>query len=117
MHKSCAARVPIRVGTMRMDRHKNHYSYEMTAWLKDRGTMPEYVGPGQSSHYQVGSLETVMYPNNRRVVACLQHANAPKVFWGDAWLHVVNVISSLTKRPEDTQKPTNFGTMPPKTKC
>ena len=65
MHKSCAARVPICVGTMSMDRQGNHYLGEMSAWLKDRGTILEFVGQEASSHYQVGSLETVMYPNYR----------------------------------------------------
>jgi hypothetical protein len=103
MHKSCAKRPAIRIGHMRMDRHRSHVDKDVTNYLKDRGTKPEFVGPGASSHYQAGSLETVMYPNARRVIACMQHANAPKMMWGDAWLHIVNVISNLTKRPGDSQ--------------
>jgi hypothetical protein len=38
-----------------------------------------------------------MYPNNRRVVATLASANAPRVFWADAYKHQVNVVGNLTK--------------------
>jgi hypothetical protein len=88
-----------------MDRLPNHHDRPTQAYLKDRGTKPEFVGPGMASHYQAGSLETVNYPNNRHVVAAMQYANAPRMTWGNAWLHVVNTISNLTKRPGDSQTP------------
>jgi hypothetical protein len=88
-----------------MDRLPSHADKQTQAYLKDRGTKPECVGPGMASHYQAGCLETVMYPNNRRIVAAMQYANAPRMMWGDAWLHVVDTISNLTKRPGDSQTP------------
>jgi hypothetical protein len=90
---------------MRMDRLPSHADKQTQAYLKDCGTNSEFVGPGMASHYQAGSLEIVMYPNNRRIVAAMQYANAPRMMWGDAWLHVVNTISNLTKRPCDSQTP------------
>jgi hypothetical protein len=85
MHKSCAARLPVRIGHMRMDRLSVHHDKLTQAYLKDRGTRPEFVGPGMVSHHQAGSLETVMYPNKRRVVVAMQYVNAPCMMWGDPY--------------------------------
>jgi hypothetical protein len=46
LSKNCMEHPPMRIGIIRMDRHTSHTSAEVTDYLKDRGTQPEYVGPG-----------------------------------------------------------------------
>jgi hypothetical protein len=89
-----------------MDSHLSHKAAETIDYLKDRGSHPDFVGPGASSHYQAGSSESVMYPNKTRMVASMRYGNAPRVFWGDAYIHQVNVVSNLAPyNSDDPQTP------------